>query len=232
MVDIVAERPVVVHVKEAKISNVHEFLVQTGVDTVSEPTQPSPQDVRARTVGSMADARDILLISGSLRSGSTNSAVLRTAHSMTVEGVDTVLYAGMGRLPHFNPDDDLDPLRPAVADLRARIAGAEAILFCTPEYAGGLPGAFKNLLDWTVGGGEIYQMPVGWINASGAPLKAAEAHDALRRVLGYVSATIIPAACVHLPVARHEVGPDGVIGDPSLRARVAETLLALANPAP
>ena len=41
------------------------------------------------------------------------------------------------------------------------------MLFSTPEYAGALPGSFKNLLDWTVGGGETYGMPVGWVNVSG-----------------------------------------------------------------
>ena len=94
----------------------------------------------------------ILLISGSTRSGSTNTALLRTAAAAPPPGVEATLYAGMTDLPHFNADDDVDPLPPAVADLRRQIAAANAVLFCTPEYAGALPGTFKNLLDWTVGG--------------------------------------------------------------------------------
>ena len=74
----------------------------------------------------------------------------------------------MTDLPHFNPDDDHDPLPHAVADLRARIGAADAVLICTPEYAGALPGTFKNLLDWSVGGPEMYGKPVAWVNASGA----------------------------------------------------------------
>src|SRR3954451_11584898 len=57
----------------------------------------------------------ILLVSGSLRSGSTNTAVLRTASAVAAAGITTVLYDGLDRLPHFNPDDDHDPLDPAVA---------------------------------------------------------------------------------------------------------------------
>ena len=49
------------------------------------------------------------------------------------------------------------------AALRAALAAADGVLFCTPEYAGALPGSFKNLLDWTVGGGEMYGQPVAWI---------------------------------------------------------------------
>jgi NAD(P)H-dependent FMN reductase len=63
----------------------------------------------------------IHLISGSLREGSTNSAALRTAQGVAPAGVTTVIYTGMGSLPHFNPDEDREgePAHPAVADLRA-----------------------------------------------------------------------------------------------------------------
>ena len=49
----------------------------------------------------------LLLISGSLREGSTNTALLRTAHAIDA---DSELFAGMGALPHFSPDDDHEPL--------------------------------------------------------------------------------------------------------------------------
>ena len=88
--------------------------------------------------------RCLLLICGSLRAGSSNEALLRTAASLLPSGVATDLFDGMGRLPHFNPDDDLDPLPAAVVDLRARIGAADAILISTPEYAGAMPGSFKG----------------------------------------------------------------------------------------
>jgi chromate reductase len=140
------------------------------------------------------------------------------------------LYEGLAGLPHFNPDDDWEPLPPAVAELRAQIDAADAVLFCTPEYAGALPGSFKNLLDWTVGGGEMYGKRVAWINASGLPTGAADAHASLRKVLGYLSTEIVEEACVHVAVARQAVGDDGLIGDPRLRARIAEAMTTLAGP--
>src|SRR5512132_4306163 len=99
----------------------------------------------------------LLLISGSLRDGSTNTAMLRTAHAIAA---DTELFTGMGALPHFSRDDDGDDLPAAVRDLRAATGRAEALLVCTPEYAGALPGALKNLLEWLVGGGEAYRKPI------------------------------------------------------------------------
>ncbi len=161
----------------------------------------------------------LLLIGGSLRSHSTNAAVLKTVKMLAPADVEANLYEGLGQLPHFNPDDDDEgaALHPAVADLRLRIRDADALLFSTPEYAGGLPGSFKNLLDWTVGGGETYGKPVAWINASSpaSPTGGADAHASLRKVLGYTGAEIIEGTCVHIPVLRQAVGGDGLIRPPA-----------------
>ncbi|HKG38296.1 MAG TPA: NADPH-dependent FMN reductase [Conexibacter sp.] len=174
----------------------------------------------------------ILLISGSLRGGSTNTALLRTADEVAPEGIETRLYDGMAGLPHFNPDDDAEgmPVDPAVAALRAAVHAADALLLSTPEYAGALPGSFKNLLEWTVGDASTYRKPIAWVNTSGAaaPTGAADAHDSLRKVLGYVHAEIVEDACVRIPVARTAVGEDGLIADESIRERVAKVLSALA----
>jgi NAD(P)H-dependent FMN reductase len=170
----------------------------------------------------------ILLLSGSLRSGSTNEAVLRTAQAVAPpERVRTVRYDGLAGLPHFNPDDDTDPLPASVAGLRAAIGRADGILVCSPEYAGTLPGSFKNLLDWTVGGTEIGDKPVGWVNAA-APGRGQGAEATLRTVLGYTGAAIVEPACVRIPVDRGTVGPDGIITDPEVRRQLAELLGVLA----
>jgi NAD(P)H-dependent FMN reductase len=178
------------------------------------------------------EATEILLVSGSLRGGSTNSALLRTAATLAVTGVVTTLYGGMGDLPHFNPDDDVpgEPLDPAVTELRSTLARCDAVLFSTPEYAGALPGSFKNLLDWTVGGGETYGVPVAWINTAGpaAPAGGENAEASLRKVLGYTGSEIVEAACLRIPVARDAIGADGLIADPAIRDELAIALQALA----
>ncbi|WP_200834483.1 NADPH-dependent FMN reductase [Amycolatopsis alkalitolerans] len=176
----------------------------------------------------MATGTQILLISGSTRHGSTNTAALRTAERIAPDAVTTVRYDGLDKLPAFNPDDDHDPLHPAVADLRQRIAGADAVLLCTPEYAGALPGAFKNLLDWTVGGSQMYRKPTAWINVA-APGRGLGAHDSLATVLGYLDAAIIEPACRSIPVARETVGDDGLITDSATREQIAGVLSAIAD---
>lgn len=175
----------------------------------------------------------LLLLPGSLRAGSTNVAVLRTAAEHAGPGIETSLYQGARGLPHFTPDDDPEggPVHPAVTALRTALHEADAVLICTPEYAGALPGSFKNVLEWTVGDASAYRKPAAWINASSAaaPTGGAGAHDSLRRVLGYVGAEIVEDAVVRLPVERAAVGADGLIGDPQICERIASVVATLAT---
>jgi chromate reductase len=170
----------------------------------------------------------ILLVSGSTRSGSTNTAALRAVHEVAPDGISTVLYDGLAGLPAFNPDDDLGEPPAAVAALREQITSADAVVFCTPEYAGTLPGSFKNLLDWTVGDGGLYGKPVAWINVANEG-RGQGAQDTLLTVLGYVGAHVVEPACRRLPVARDWVGPSGAITDPGFRAEMTAVAITLAG---
>jgi chromate reductase, NAD(P)H dehydrogenase (quinone) len=180
----------------------------------------------------MARTANLLLVSGSTRAGSTNTAVVLTLTGLLRGVIRPVPYLALADLPHFNPDHDVEPLPPEAARLRALIADADAVLFCTPEYAGDLPGSFKNLLDWTVGGVEIVDKPVGWINASSSPTGAEGAHRALRTVLRYTGARIIDTACVRVPVPRAAVAPEtGRIAEPRIRDELGAAARALVDAA-
>jgi NAD(P)H-dependent FMN reductase len=123
---------------------------------------------------------------------------------------------------------------PAVVEVRSAIRRADALLVCTPEYAGALPGSFKNLLEWAIGDDHpdsLYGKPVAWINASASPTGAADAHESLRIVLRYAHARVVEEACGAVPVPRRAVGEDGLIADRTVRAGVARSLRALVGSA-
>jgi chromate reductase len=172
----------------------------------------------------------ILLISGSLRERSGNTAVLRTALELGDTRAGLTLYEGLAELPQFNPDEDPDggPVPPAVAELRRRLGEADGLLLCTPEYAGALPGSFKNLLDWTIGGGATYGKPVAWINASARPDGGVNAHHSLRLVLDYAGSDIVEQACRRI-VPRAAVGGDGLIADQEIRDQIATVVRTLVD---
>lgn len=97
-----------------------------------------------------------------------------------------------------------------IDDRLARISRADAVVFATPEYAGGLPGSLKNLLDWTVGGGQLYDKLVAWVDVAN-PGRGGGARGQLRTVLGYVGARVVEAASVHVNLDRN--GGSVTLGD-------------------
>lgn len=166
----------------------------------------------------------ILAISGSLRAGSINSAALEAAHLLAPAGTSVVLYRGVGRLPHFNPDcDGADPPA-AVRELRAEIGAADGLLIACPEYAHGVPGALKNALDWLVSGEEFPGKPVALINT--AP-RASIAQAALREILATMSARLVPEAWVTLPLGGRTMTAAEIAAEPEMAGLLAHALTVL-----
>ena len=123
----------------------------------------------------------ILAISGSLRRDSLNSAALRAAATAAARsGVAVELDDSVRALPLFDPDLEEEP--PAeVERFRTACARADGVLFAVPEYVFGIPGAFKNALDWTVGSGSLDRKPVALLSVA-QPGRGAEVRRALGRV--------------------------------------------------
>ena len=129
----------------------------------------------------------ILAISGSLRAGSSNTALLETIARAICAPTEMQLFEGLGSLPAFNPD--LDETAPAsVTSFRAMVAAADAIAISSPEYAHGVPGVLKNALDWLVGSGELYRKPVGLLHLSD---RGEYARASLREILATMGAEIV-----------------------------------------
>jgi chromate reductase len=91
---------------------------------------------------------DILGISGSLRKGSYNTALLRAAIEAAPDGT-RVEIASIRGIPLYDGDVEAESGVPdIVRDLKDRIARADGLLLVTPEYNNSIPGVFKNAIDW------------------------------------------------------------------------------------
>lgn len=167
----------------------------------------------------------LLAMSGSLRASSSNAALLEAARLLAPAGVVIEHYRGLGDLPHFNPDLDREPLPPAVVELRRQIGAADGLLISCPEYARGIPGAFKNALDWLVSGSEIPGKPVALFNASP---RASEGQAALRLVLHTISARLVEKASLTLPLLAKDTDARAIAADATMAPRIASALEAMA----
>jgi NAD(P)H-dependent FMN reductase len=90
-----------------------------------------------------------------------------------------------------------------------------------------MPGALKNLLEWTIGGVEISDKPTGWINPSTNPLRAEKTYASLATVLRYTGAALVDGACVDVPVPRQAIDADGLIHDETIRRAISKATRAL-----
>lgn len=170
----------------------------------------------------------ILALSGSLRAASSNSGLLRAAAALAPKDMVFTFYdQQLAGLPYFSPDLDGEGATPPekVAELRALLAGCEGLLISCPEYAHGVPGAFKNALDWLVSSGELGGKPTALLMAS--PSGAQRAQAALVPTLKVLEADLVFEASLRF--ARTHLGPDGQLADAELVAVVKQALAALAT---
>lgn len=179
----------------------------------------------------------LLALSGSLRRGSYNTALLHEAMEAAPAGVELELYGGLALLPPYSEDvDGAEPPSAATA-WREAVAAADGLLVATPEYNGSIPGQLKNAVDWASrpkGSAALWGKPVAVVGATTGSYGAVWAQADLRRSLGIAGARVLE---VELPVARaHErFDEDGRLLDDDLRGRLAEVvreLAAAAEPVP
>jgi NAD(P)H-dependent FMN reductase len=163
----------------------------------------------------------ILAISGSLRTLSFNTAALQAAVAMAPAGVEIVLYTGLGNLPHFSPDRDGDEPPEIVKALRREVGLSDGLLIAAPEYAHGLPGTFKNALDWLVSCVEFPAKPVALINTS---QRAIHAQGHLREILATMSARLIDSASITLPLMGRNLNAAGILADAEMSAQLQDAL--------
>ena len=166
----------------------------------------------------------IVTISGSLRATSSNTVLLRALALLAPPDVEVVACEAIGTLPFFNPDFDTPTPPPTVAAFRAELRAADGVIFSTPEYAHGVPGALKNALDWVVSSGDLYRKPVALINAS--PL-AAIAQESLMETLRTMENTIVGGQPFRVPLPRNSLAVEAIVADPELAKALRAVVGAL-----
>jgi chromate reductase len=170
----------------------------------------------------------ILGLSGSLRAGSFNTNLLRAARDLAPSGV-AIDIANIGRLPLYNEDVRLAGYPPDVADFRAAIAAADALLVATPEYNHSVPGVLKNAIDWASRPPDapLAGKPAAIMGASGGLGGTIRAQHHLRQTFVSVNVLAINRPEVVVREAAKKFDADGNLTDEDTRQHVARLVEAL-----
>ncbi|GED69323.1 hypothetical protein BRE01_30250 [Brevibacillus reuszeri] len=169
----------------------------------------------------------LLAISGSLRQKSSNTALMNAIIGLAPESMKCNIYEGLGDLPHFNPDIDVDEGPAPVRELRKQLMEADGVLFCTPEYGNGVPGVLKNALDWLVSTTVIMNKPTAVISASPSPMGGDKAHASLLLTLNMINAEIVEKGTLIIPHITMKMNSDGAITDAELKQELLAVLQEL-----
>jgi chromate reductase len=172
----------------------------------------------------------LLGLSGSLRRDSHNTRLLLGLRELLPAGVELVSFDRLGEIPPYNEDEE-HRTPPAVAALKAAIAGADGVVVVTPEYNGSLPGQLKNALDWVSrppADSPLRGRPAVVLGVSTGLFGAVWAQAEARKVLGTMGARVVDRE-LPLGQAEDELGEDGLPLDADLRAELSATLAALVD---
>jgi chromate reductase, NAD(P)H dehydrogenase (quinone) len=176
----------------------------------------------------------ILGIAGSLREGSYNRALLRTARELLPEGVELGDH-DVRALPFYDGDVEAAGDPEAVVRFKQAIREADAILIATPEYNRGVPGVLKNAIDWASRpplASPLTGKPVAVMGASTGRGGTARAQEQLRAALEFSRATVLEQPEVLVPEAFMRFDEHGELVDGGIRAELAElvdTLVGVAG---
>ncbi len=168
----------------------------------------------------------VLALSGSLRRDSWNRKVLENARELFPADAELVLYDGLKAIPPYDEEDDGEQAPAPATDLRAAIAGADAVLFATPEYNSSIPGQLKNALDWAsrpLATNVLRNKPVAVVGASTGAFGAVWAQAELRKVLAAMGARVVEdgVAFGHAPT---RFDGTGTLIDDDLREELREVV--------
>lgn len=145
----------------------------------------------------------VLTLVGSLRNGSTNQQLAEATAANAPEGVEVSIYEGLGNIPFYNEDIDVEGQVPAAAAaLREAAAQADALLLVSPEYNGTMPAVLKNAIDWLsrpYGAGAAANKPTAVVGTAFGQYGGVWAQDEARKALNIAGAKVLEDAKLSIP---------------------------------
>lgn len=164
----------------------------------------------------------ILGISGSLREGSFNTALLINAKQLSQSGVEFEII-NIGNIPLFNEDIYGEKTPEDVTLLIERITSADALLFSTPEYNHCIPGVLKNAIDWVsrpAFNSSLKFKPCAILTASKSNVGGARAQTSLKNILSSTLSPVFPSVEYLLPNAHEMFNAKGELIDKTALRRL------------
>ncbi|YCA45549.1 NAD(P)H-dependent oxidoreductase [Bacillus sp. JZ8] len=146
----------------------------------------------------MGNRKKVIAISGSIRESSINTNILENLASFFTGNIDYSIYDKIGEFPHFNQDLDNKKGPKVIEEFRQELNEADALIFCTPEYARSIPGVLKNAIDWLVSSDQLLNKIVAVITASPMVTGGEKAQASFLQTLEMLNANVVKGEMTRL----------------------------------
>ena len=179
----------------------------------------------------MPDTLELVAISGSLRTASYNSALLRNLPELAPAGLRFTVHS-IAEIPVFNQDLEAQGMPPAVTRLHQAIRASDGLVIATPEYNHGVPGGLKNALDWLSRGPMphgLYGIPTAILGGSDGLIGTTRAQAALRQTLATLNAPTLPFPQVLVSHVHKKIDATGRLTDEPTREFIRTWLVEVAR---
>lgn len=175
----------------------------------------------------MSAPHPVAVVVGSLRRGSYNRQLAQALGTMAPPSLQLGLVE-IGDLPLYDPDleDGREPPAAWTA-FRERIRGVHGVIFVTPEYNRGLPGALKNAIDVgsrPYGASAWAGKPAAVISSSPGAMGGYGANLQLRQSLVFLDMPPLQQPECYLNHIHQALGADGQVTDERLRELLTRLL--------
>lgn len=171
-------------------------------------------------------------IVGSLREASLNKGLLQAAVELAPAGMEVNIYTRLGDIPPYNDDVFQKGDPQAVADFKAFISAADAVLISTPEYNYGIPGVLKNAVDWAsrpAGKSVLNRKPAAIMGCSPGLGGTIRAQHALRQSFVFTETYAMLQPEIKVPSAAPLFDSSGTLTDENTRQHIKKFLESFAR---
>lgn len=144
----------------------------------------------------------ILAISGSIRPASYNTALLRAISKLSPSHINVTFFDSINEIPIFHPELTDENIPDSVGDLILKIRDSDGLIISSPEYAHGITGVLKNLLDWLVASDAIILKPVVVTTVSTSGLGGVRSFSALVQILSAMNSNVVIDGSLCVPYAK------------------------------
>ena len=172
----------------------------------------------------------VFAVAGSLRKDSFNKKLLRAAIELVPPGMMIHQFDGLGDIPPYNADLDVDPRPEPVRALKQILAACDGLLIATPEYNYGIPGLLKNAIDWASrppATSPLLGKVALLMGAATGMVGTARAQQQLRQNFVFTKTVVIPQPEILIAKAAEKFDSEGRLIDDMAKQIIAERLKAL-----